>query len=102
MKANSLNSIPSLLRSAAAARAAGLAALLIGASTATLSAATFSDDNWISMNPSIPGADGPVHAAVVDGSGHLYIGGQFTVVGGVVANHIAKWDGRIGRPSARG
>jgi hypothetical protein len=54
---------------------------------------TFSDANWISMNPSIPGTDGPVWAALVDGSGDLYIGGSFTVVGGIVANGVAKWDG---------
>ena len=42
---------------------------------------TFSDANWISMNGGIPGADGSVYAAVVDGSGNLYIGGSFTVVG---------------------
>jgi len=56
-------------------------------------AATFSDDNWISMNPSITGADCDVVAAVVDGSGNLYIGGCFAVVGNVVANCIAKWNG---------
>jgi len=38
---------------------------------------TFSDDNWINISPSIPGADGPVRAAVTDGSGNLYIGGDF-------------------------
>jgi hypothetical protein len=40
-----------------------------------ISATTFSDANWISMYPSIPGANGLVRAAVVDGSGNLYIGG---------------------------
>jgi hypothetical protein len=54
---------------------------------------TFSDANWISMNPSIPGADSWISAAVVDDSGSLYIGGSFTVVGDVVANYIAKWNG---------
>ncbi len=54
---------------------------------------TFSDANWSSMNPSIPGADGGVNAAVVDGSGNLYIGGYFTLVGDVIANGIAKWNG---------
>jgi hypothetical protein len=29
----------------------------------------------------------------VDGSGNLYIGGNFTSVGGVPANNIAKWNG---------
>ncbi len=54
---------------------------------------TFSDANWVSMSPGIPGADGPVDAAVVDDSGNLYIGGLFTIVGNVIANDIAKWDG---------
>jgi hypothetical protein len=53
---------------------------------------TFSDANWISMSR-IPGADNWVSAAVVDGLGNLYIGGAFTAVGDVIANHIAKWDG---------
>src|SRR6185295_6402196 len=53
---------------------------------------TFSDANWISMG-GIPGANGAVRAAVVDGSGNLYIGGNFTIVGDVFANHIAKWNG---------
>jgi hypothetical protein len=53
---------------------------------------TFSDANWISMG-GLPGADGGVHAAVVDGSGNLYIGGDFTIVGEVAATNIAKWNG---------
>ena len=53
---------------------------------------TLSDANWISMG-GIPGTDYVVSAAVADGSGDLYIGGSFTVVGEVIANHIAKWDG---------
>src|SRR5439155_26291772 len=63
---------------------------------------TFSDANWISMG-GIPGADDQVYAAVVDGSGNLFIGGSFTVVGDVIANHIAKWNGgAVGRPWVRG
>ena len=53
---------------------------------------TFSDDRWVSMG-ALPGPDSEVFAAVVDGSGNLYIGGGFSVVGDVIANHIAKWDG---------
>src|SRR5688572_13082445 len=53
---------------------------------------TFSDANWISMG-GIPGANGVVRAAVTDGSGNLYIGGNFTKVGDVFATHIAKWNG---------
>src|SRR5438093_417556 len=74
------------------ARLSCVVAVVIGSSL-RLAAATFSDANWISMNPSIPGVDGSVFAAVADGSGNLYIGGPFTVAGGVIANRIAKWDG---------
>ena len=54
---------------------------------------TFSDANWISLNSGIAGASAMVWAAVIDGSGNLYIGGQFTVVGSLPANRIAKWNG---------
>ena len=53
---------------------------------------TFSDANWISMG-GVPGTDSTVRAAVVDGAGHLYIGGDFTVAGDAAANYVAKWDG---------
>ncbi len=63
---------------------------------------TFSDANWISVNPSIPGADSYVNAAVADSSGNLYIGGDFTLVGEVIANRIAKWDGSHWSPLGSG
>ncbi|MCW5551529.1 MAG: hypothetical protein KIS67_05105 [Verrucomicrobiae bacterium] len=67
-----------------------------GLAVLNAAAATFTDDNWISMG-GFPGADlpdlGGVYAAVGDDSGNLYIGGQFSVVGEVIANGIAKWDG---------
>ncbi len=53
---------------------------------------TFSDANWISMG-GIPSVDDYVFAAVVDGSGNLYIGGEFTLADNTIANHIAKWNG---------
>jgi hypothetical protein len=62
---------------------------------------TFSDENWISMGP-VGGAAGPVSAAAVDALGNLYIGGSFTVIGDVIANRIAIWDGSNGRLWARG
>ena len=54
---------------------------------------TFTDANWISLNPSIPGASDQVRAGIADSLGNLYIGGIFTVVGDVIANGIAKWNG---------
>src|SRR5207249_1513491 len=40
---------------------------------------SFTDANWVSMGEGIPGSDSSVLAAVVDGSGNLYIGGYFSV-----------------------
>jgi hypothetical protein len=54
---------------------------------------TFSDADWVSLNPGLPGADGSVSAIAADGRGNVYVGGTFTLVGSVPANHIAKWDG---------
>ena len=54
---------------------------------------TFSDADWVSLNPGIPGANSTVRAMVVDGSGNLYVGGDFPLIGTVVANRIAKWNG---------
>jgi hypothetical protein len=53
---------------------------------------TFSDANWVSMG-GLGGADNPVLAAATDDSGNVYIGGTFKVVGNVVANQVAKWNG---------
>src|SRR5687767_9480350 len=69
-----------------------LAALLVGASTTHLHAATFSDHNWTGMG-TYPGANDPVNASVVDASGNLYICGGFTIVGNTLATNMAKWDG---------
>ena len=48
---------------------------------------TFSDANWISMGRHSRRGRTRSSAAVVDGSGNLYIGGSFTVVGGVMPIH---------------
>ncbi|MBK8037608.1 MAG: choice-of-anchor D domain-containing protein [Verrucomicrobiaceae bacterium] len=58
---------------------------------------TFSDVDWISMG-GIVGTGGPngfVYAAVMDQSGSLYIGGDFTIAGSVLAKNIAKWNGSM-------
>ncbi|HOB97221.1 MAG TPA: hypothetical protein PKM43_00585 [Verrucomicrobiota bacterium] len=52
----------------------------------------FSDANWVSLG-GVCGANGEVYAVAADDSGNVYIGGEFTVVGDVVASGIAKWDG---------
>jgi hypothetical protein len=53
---------------------------------------TFSDANWVSMG-GFPGASIVVYSTAVDNSGNLYISGSFDVVGEVVANCVAKWNG---------
>ncbi len=54
---------------------------------------TFSDADWVSLSPGFPGTNGIVKAVAVDGSGNVYIGGDFTVAGTVAARRIAKWNG---------
>ncbi len=54
---------------------------------------TFSDANWVSLNPGMPGANADVYAIAVDGSGNVYAGGNFTIIGTVTAHSIAKWNG---------
>ncbi len=55
---------------------------------------TFSDTDWISMG-GLNGANSVIAALVADELGNLYIGGNFTVIGDVAANRIAKWDGNV-------
>ena len=54
---------------------------------------TFSDADWVSLNPGTDGANGEVAEVIVDATGNLYIGGLFTTVGTVKAKNIAKWNG---------
>jgi hypothetical protein len=59
---------------------------------------TFSDEDWISLDGAgntvtQPGASSHVRAATFDRFGNLYIGGDFSKVGGVNANRIARWNG---------
>ena len=54
---------------------------------------TFSDADWIPMNPTYPGVNGTIFAMASDSSGNIYVGGDFTIAGGVPANRIARWNG---------
>lgn len=56
---------------------------------------TFSDADWVSLNPGIQGGSGTVSAIAVDGSGNLYLGGNFILFGTVTANRIVKWNGSM-------
>lgn len=49
---------------------------------------TFSDENWISMG-GVRGANGTVRAAIADGAGNLYIGGDFIAAGTAIAKGVA-------------
>jgi hypothetical protein len=69
-------------------------ALGTGAFCSLATYSTFSDANWITMG-GVPGANSTVLAALSDGSGNLYIGGGFTLLGNVIANGIAQWNGSI-------
>lgn len=55
---------------------------------------TFSDADWVGFG-GISGANGDVHSIVADATGNLYIGGDFTAVGNILASRIAKWDGSV-------
>ena len=54
---------------------------------------TFTDEDWITLNPEIAGLNGEVLAMTSDGMGNVYVGGNFTVAGGILANNVAMWDG---------
>ena len=58
---------------------------------------TFSDADWVSLNPGIPGANRSIYAMTEDGMGNLYVGGEFTLLANLPGrgylNHIAKWNG---------
>src|SRR6267142_2047904 len=70
--------------------ATSIAGLVINAHSQT--APILTGANWQSLG-GIPGSSGVVNATAIDSSGNVYIGGTFFVVGDVVANYIAKWDG---------
>jgi hypothetical protein len=53
---------------------------------------TFSDANWVSMG-GLAGANAGIYAMAVDSSGNLYVGGGFTIIGNVMANGVARWNG---------
>ena len=47
------------------------------------------DDRFMDNN----GVNGSVGAIAADSNGNVYVGGDFTVAGGMPANGIARWDG---------
>lgn len=76
---------------------APLAAIFLIVSSAgaqALSSSKYEPDNWVSIGDGIRGANGEVVDLVSDEMGNIYVAGNFTVIGDVVANGIAKWDGQ--------
>jgi len=61
---------------------------------------TVSDANWISLG-GVPGANATVRATAVYGT-TIYVGGEFTAVGNLPANYIAKWNSGSSTWSALG
>ena len=59
------------------------------------------NQNWDNRFDATLGLSGPVHAIAVDGA-NVYVGGSFTIVGGVLMNHIARWDGFAWHPLGNG
>ncbi len=55
-------------------------------------------DSWDTIFSS-SGINAPVSAIAVSGN-YVYIGGEFTSVGGIIANHIARWDSNTNTWSA--
>ncbi len=54
---------------------------------------TFSDANWINIGSYPAGANGSVNAIAADGNGNIYFAGDFSTMGNIKANRIAKWNG---------
>jgi hypothetical protein len=48
------------------------------------------------------GADDSIYAIVTDPSGDIYVGGDFTHIAGISANHVAHWSASTGRWSPLG
>ncbi|MDO7875287.1 Ig-like domain-containing protein [Hymenobacter sp. ASUV-10] len=49
--------------------------------------------NGTTWGPVGPGVSSQVRMMVLDGTGGVYIGGEFTTVGGIAASHVARWNG---------
>ena len=45
------------------------------------------------ITPTIAGTNNAVLAMALDGNGNVYIGGRFSLINGISANRIAKWNG---------
>lgn len=53
---------------------------------------TISDADWVAMSEGMRGANGSIKDMLV-WQGKLYLAGDFTMIGDIMANRIAAWDG---------
>jgi trimeric autotransporter adhesin len=79
-----------------------LLALVAAAIQSQRTAPALSANTYWTEGFHLPGVNGPVHALAVGPDGSLYAGGEFTIAGGVTANHIARWDGVQWHPLGSG
>jgi trimeric autotransporter adhesin len=73
---------------------------LLFASARSLAVTYPGDENW-DANFGVPGANNAVTAITVMGE-DVYFGGYFSSIGGMNANHIARWDGTQWHPLGSG
>ncbi len=70
------------------------------ASCGLATAQTFTNDHWLSAG-AVEGGPGVVQAITLNGT-EVYVGGDFTSVGGTSANRVARWDGVKWNPLGSG
>lgn len=49
---------------------------------------------WEALNVGIPGTNGTIRSLAIDNTGHLWVGGEFTIAGNAYAVGVATWDGK--------
>ncbi|MBS1911411.1 MAG: hypothetical protein JST22_05445 [Bacteroidetes bacterium] len=90
-----------MVRAAAAQVAAAPEPNVRGPGSASAGFPIAGDDQWNKdIGPS--NADGAVYATAVAPNGDLYVGGDFSHIGGISANRIARWDGTSWMPVGTG
>ena len=57
----------------------------------------FGDEDWVSLNPGIPGANGSISAIAVDDRGNIYVGGYFNFIGTVPRITSPNGTAKVGR-----
>lgn len=64
---------------------------------------TFSDADWITLNPTIPGTNATISALAINPlNGDVVVGGDFGYAGGASTGYIVKWNGGEWSPLGAG